>query len=85
MILSNRKRRKISPLEFQKETKILNLLSVLPASMIAQLQETQVRLWVIKVPWRRKWLPILGFHLGNPIAEESGRLQSRGSQRVRHD
>ena len=37
--------------------------------------------WVGKIPWRRKWQPtpsILGWEI--PWTEESGRLQSIGSQ-----
>ena len=42
--------------------------------------------WVRKIPWRRAWQPspsILAWRI--PWTEESGRLQSIGSQRVRHD
>ena len=41
--------------------------------------------WVRKIPWRRKWqpIPILAWKI--PWTEESGKLQSLGSQRVRHD
>ena len=42
--------------------------------------------WVGKIPWRRKWQT----HSSNlawkiPRTEEPCRLQSMGSQRVRHD
>ena len=38
------------------------------------------------MPWRREWLPTLIFLCGESHGqEESGRLQSMGSQRVRHD
>ena len=40
---------------------------------------------VRKIPWRRKWLPVLVFSLGEFQGEEPGGLQSMGSQRVRHD
>ena len=42
--------------------------------------------WVRKIPWRRKRQPhsnILAWEI--PWTEEPGRLQSMGSQRVRHD
>ena len=40
--------------------------------------------WVRKIPWRRKRQPTPVFLSGKWI-EESGGLQSMGSQRVRHD
>ena len=42
--------------------------------------------WVRKIPWRREWQPAPVFLPGKiPWTEEPGRLQSTGSQRVRHD
>ena len=42
--------------------------------------------WVGKIPWRRAWQITPVFLPGeSPWKEEPGRLQSRGSQRVRHD
>ena len=42
--------------------------------------------WVRKIPWRRAWLPTPVFLPGeSPWTEEPGRLQSMGSQRVRHN
>ena len=42
--------------------------------------------WVGKIPWRRKWQPIPALLPGKiPWTEEPDRLQSMGSQRVRHD
>ena len=43
--------------------------------------------WVRKIPWRRAWEPTPGsIHAWRiPWTEKSGRLQSTGSQRVRHD
>ena len=42
--------------------------------------------WVNKIPQRRKWQPTPVFLPGRaPWAEEPNRLQSIGSQRVRHD
>ena len=38
--------------------------------------------WVGKIPGRRKWLPT---PMEIPWTEEPGGLQSRGSQRLRHD
>ena len=41
--------------------------------------------WVRKIPWRRERQPTPIFlPRESPWTEESGRLQSRGSQRVRH-
>ena len=62
------------------------------ASLVAQtvqrlpaMQET----WVRKIPWRRKWQPtpvlLPGKFHGLRGSSEPGRLQSMGSQRVRHD
>ena len=39
--------------------------------------------WLRKVPWRRAWQPTPVFLPFFPWAEEPGRLQSTGSQRVR--
>ena len=42
--------------------------------------------WVGKIPWRRAWQPTPVFLPGeSPWAEEPGRLQPMGSQRIRHD
>ena len=42
--------------------------------------------WVWKTPWRRKWQPTLVFLPGEFHGQRSHhRLQSMGSQRVRHD
>ena len=42
--------------------------------------------WVRKIPWRRRWQPTPVLLPGKiPWVEEPGRLQSTGSQRVRHD
>ena len=32
--------------------------------------------WVGKIPWRRKWQPILVFCLRNPLTEEPGVAKS---------
>ena len=40
--------------------------------------------WVRKIPWRRKWHPTSVFLCGEiPWTEESGGLQSIGSQRIK--
>ena len=51
------------------------------------IQETRVQSlgWIKKFLWRRKWQPIPVFLSGEFHAEESGRLQSMGLQRVGHD
>ena len=41
--------------------------------------------WVEKFPWRRKWQPTPCSFWEIPLRKEPGRLQSTGSQRVRHD
>ena len=42
--------------------------------------------WVGKIPWRRAWQPTQVFLPEEPPrTEETGGLQSMGSQRVRHD
>ena len=42
--------------------------------------------WVRKMPWKRVWQPTLVLLPGeSPWAEEPGRLQSIGSQRVRYN
>ena len=50
------------------------------------MQKTQVRSWVGKSPWRRKWWPTPALLPGEiPWTEEPGGLQSMGLQRVGHD
>ena len=44
----------------------------------------QVDPWIRKIPWSRKWQRAPVFLPGNPMTEEPGRLQSMGSQRVKH-
>ena len=42
--------------------------------------------WVGNIPWRRPWQPTPVFLPGESLwTEEPGRLQTMGSQRVRHD
>ena len=41
------------------------------------MQEAGFDPWVGKIPWRQEWLI--------PGTEEPGRLQSMGSQRIRHN
>ena len=50
------------------------------------MQETWVKFWVGKIPWRRVWqsTPIF-LPEESPWTEEHGGLQSMGSHRVRHD
>ena len=63
------------------------------ASLIAELvknlpamQVTGFNSWVGRIPWRRKWQPtssVLAWRI--PWTKEPSKLQSMGSQRVRHD
>ena len=48
-----------------------------------QCRRHEFDLWMGKIPWRRKCTPLQCSGLENPIREESGGLQSMGSQRVR--
>ena len=41
--------------------------------------------WVEKIPWRREWQPTPVFLPGESHGQETGRLQSMQSQRVRHN
>ena len=41
--------------------------------------------WIGKIPWRKKWQPTGIFLPGIRWREEPGRLQSMGSQRVKHN
>ena len=59
------------------------------ASLVAQIAKnlpTVLETWVEKIPWRREWQPTPVFLPGEyPWMEETGGLQSMGSQRVRHN
>ena len=63
------------------------------ASLVAQMMKNspatrETWIWSLgwEVPWRRAWQPTPVFLPGeSPQAEEPGRLQSMGLQRVRHD
>ena len=67
----------------------LTSLALAGGSLVAQtvknvhgMQET----WVGKIPWRRAWQSTLVFLSGeSPWIEESGGLQSMGSQKVGHN
>ena len=69
----------------------LLILNSVWASLVAEtvqnlpaLQETWVQSLGWEDPWRRTWQPTLVFlPTASPWTEESGGLQSRGSQRVR--
>ena len=41
-------------------------------------------LWVGKIPWRRKWQPTPIFLPEKSMVREASKLQSMGSQRIRH-
>ena len=41
--------------------------------------------WAGKIPWRRAWQPTPVFLAGESHREEPARLESMGSQIVRHD
>ena len=57
-----------------------------PACQCRRLRRCGCDPWVRKIPWSRKWQPIPVFLAWKiPWTEEPGRLQSMGSQRVRHN
>ena len=56
-------------------------------SLVAQMLKNlpaMWKTWVGKIPWRRERLPTPVFWPGEFHGEEPGRLQSMGSQRIRH-
>ena len=53
--------------------------------LIAEDRRHKFNLWVGKTLWRRHVNPLQYSCLENPMEEEPGRLQSIGSQRVRHN
>ena len=60
--------------------------SVVKKKSACQCRRCRFNPWVRKIPWSRQWQPTLVFLPGeSPWTEEPGRLQSVGSQRVRHD
>ena len=64
------------PLQYPWASLVAQMVSNLPA-----MQET----WVGKIPWRRAWQPTPVFlSEESSWTEESGGLQSMGSQRVGH-
>jgi len=57
-----------------------------PACQCRRHKRCGFNFWVMKIPWRRAWLPTPVFSPGeSPWIEEPGVLQSIGLQRVRHD
>ena len=57
-----------------------------PACQCRRHKRCGFNFWVMKIPWRRAWLPTLVFLPGeSPWIEEPGVLQSIGLQGVRHD
>ena len=65
------------------------LYLTLEASLVAQMVKKLPSMrdtWVGKIPWQREWQPTPVFSAWKiPRTEKFGRLQSMGSQRVRHD
>ena len=56
-----------------------------PACQCRRQKRRRFNPWVGKIPWRRKQQPTPVFLSGKSLwTEEPGRLQSMGSQRVRH-
>ena len=55
-----------------------------PACQCGKCRRHRFSPWVGKIPWRRSRQPTLVFLPGESCGE-TGRLQSIGSQRVRHD
>ena len=69
------------PLQYSWAFLVAQLIKNLPA-----MQEPGFNPWVGKIPWRRAWQPTPVFLAEEfPWTDESGRLQSMGSQRVRHN
>ena len=76
-----------------KMKKLNNVLCIPGASLVAQMVKNLLQLrgpgfdpWVGKIPWRRAWQTTPVFWPGeSPWTGEPGRLQSLGSQRIRHD
>ena len=73
---------------------MINNLKWIPGSSAGKESTCQCRrhkrhgfnLWLRKILWSRKWQPNLEFLPGKiPWTEESGRVQSMGSQIVRHN
>ena len=70
----------------------VTLSNLVGASLVAQtvknpsaMKETGFNPRVGKIPWRRAWQPTPVFLPGeSPWTEETGGLQSMGSQRVEH-
>ena len=57
-----------------------------PACQCRRCKRHRFSPWVGKIPWSRAWQPTPVFLPGeSPWTEEPGGLQSKGSQRVRHD
>ena len=55
-------------------------------SVCLQCRRPMFNPWVGKIPWKREYIPIPVFLPEEFLwTEEPGRLQSMGSQRVRHD
>ena len=71
----------VSPIvQWFKASLVAQMVKNLPA-----IRETQVPSWVGKIPWRRKWQQSSILTWKIPWAEEPGRSQCMGSQRVGHD
>ena len=58
-----------------------------PACQCRRHKRCRLDPWAGKIPWRRKWQPTPAFLPGASYGKrrEPGRLQSIGSQRVRHN
>ena len=54
--------------------------------MLLQLRRHRFNPWAGKIPWKRKWQPTpVFFSWRISWAEEPGRLESMGLQRVKHN
>ena len=79
-----------NPLQYSWASLVTQLVKNLPAIQETWVQtldqEDPLKKKKRKIPWRSKWLPTPVFLPGeSPWTEEPGRLQSKGSQRVRYD
>ena len=80
MLVSSAEREKAQELEGNWISVVAQMITCLPCG------RPGFNPWVKKIPWRKAWEPTPAFlPRESPWTEEPGRLQSMGSQRVKHD